>query len=776
MAREKVANNVGENSIRVEDENRVGRGRECCPSIQQTDLDCKKYTQRQQRTHFAGRHSEGNPTDQGPSANHEYPQKHAPEGAPKRRNRVHAKPDGDHVATPKNRHEDGQQGAVGGDRLARGREHYLWAVSLSSPGRGFETERQYNGEFLAPAQGAGPSKTQIRLCMISRLGFFGILTLSLVALPGQVPIPALKAPQAGKVEIFPLGQLKPGMKAIAWTVFEGSEPEPVDIEIIGLQKNAWGPKQDIILAKMFGKALRTGVAGGMSGSPVYIDGKLVGAVSLRIGAFSPDAICGITPIDLMLEINEFDSSRPADAKTPQSVAARQGAFVVKDLEREHVLAGMMMTPIETPLTFSGFQSATLQQFGAALGQMGLQPVMGGASGGSYETAPAADWKTSLRPGQPIVGVLVSGDMSISGLGTVSYNDGKKVLGFGHPFFNMGPLDMPMAKADILTVLSSSFQPNKVGNTTEIVGALRQDRHSGIQGLLGEQAETLPIKLKVRTLAAGGKVEKEKDFRFNVFVNQRWTPFLMTMTMFNSVSGLNEFSDEMTYRLNGKVELDGLPSLSLNNMQTVSDSPMPPSMALASWWGDKFNRLYANNLKMPRVKSVEAVVDLVPERRLVTIESAWMSATEVEPGQEISVKVFLQPHRGERMSRELRLKVPESMSKGEHRLIVSDADSLNRPSLVAGLSNRYLDLPQAVNLINQERANNQLFVSLTTVKPTVFVDDRSLTSLPASVLNVMQSGRGQAKPMLSSLESLEEALMVPLDFVVSGSYSVRFTVR
>jgi hypothetical protein len=580
------------------------------------------------------------------------------------------------------------------------------------------------------------------------------------------------APKIGKSETFPLDQIKPGMKATAWTVFEGSEVEPVPIEVIGVWKNAWGPKQDIILAKMFGKALRTGVAGGMSGSPVYIDGKLVGAVSLRISVFSPDAICGITPIDLMLEINQFDSSKPADAKTPQN-AARITPLALP----EHVLGGgAMMQPIETPLTFAGFHEATLRHFGDAMRQMGLRPVMGGASGANYETTPAKDWKTSLQPGQPIVGVLVSGDMNISGLGTVTYNDGEKVLGFGHPFFNMGPVDMPMAKGEILTVLSSSFQPNKVGNATEIVGALRQDRHSGIQGLLGEQAASIPVKLKVKNLAEPGKGASEKDFRFNVFVNPKWTPFLMTMTLFNSISGLNEFADETSYRLSGKVELDGLPTLNLMSMAAPSDSPLPPAILLATWWGDKFNKLYGNNLANPKLKSVEATVELIPERRMATIESAWMDRSEVLPGDEVTVKIFLQPYRGERLTRDVKIKIPTSLSKGEHRILLSDADTLNRFPVIAGMANRFLELPQAVNIINQERANNKLYVSITSFKPTVYLDDKTLPSLPGSVMNVMQAGRAATKPMLSLMESFTEEASLPFEYVVNGQYLLRFVVR
>src|SRR5712692_6956083 len=331
-------------------------------------------------------------------------------------------------------------------------------------------------------------------------------------------------PKAGKVEILKSSDVHAGMKGVAWTVFQGTEAEPVPVEILGLWKNAWGPKQDIILAKLGGKAQRTNVAGGMSGSPVYIDGKLIGAIALRLSIFSPDAICGITPIELMLEINDFDQSRPMDAKTPDRAAARREASVPSDLLAQAVAAGAlsnlpkqtpMMTPIETPLVFSGFNTNSLQEFGPLFQQLGIAAVQGGASGAIYTTKPAADWKDSLKPGEAVAGVLVSGDKSITGLGTVTYNDGKRVLAFGHPFFNLGPMEMPMSKGEVLMVLSSAFQPNKFANATEIVGTLHQDRHSGIMGILGEETKMIPVTVQVRSLNDANAVLSQKDFRFNV---------------------------------------------------------------------------------------------------------------------------------------------------------------------------------------------------------------------------------------------------------------------
>jgi hypothetical protein len=292
----------------------------------------------------------------------------------------------------------------------------------------------------------------------------------------------LTRPKAGKVEIFHLKDIKPGMTGIAWTVFEGTEPEPVPIEIVGVWKNGSGPRQDVILGKMGGKAKITNVAAGMSGSPVYIDGKLVGAVALRMSVFSPDAVCGITPIELMLEIPEFDQSRPTDARTPDSPGANRVSAA-----QVNALSGQMMTPIDTPLVLSGFSAQAINAFSPFFSQMGITAVQGGSGAGTLTAKPVAGWRDSLAPGEAVSGVLVSGDMSATGMGTVTYNDGKKILAFGHPFFNLGPLDMPMAKSEILMVLSSAFQPTKFGNATGVVGALRQDRFSGIMGELGAEA-------------------------------------------------------------------------------------------------------------------------------------------------------------------------------------------------------------------------------------------------------------------------------------------------
>jgi hypothetical protein len=613
-----------------------------------------------------------------------------------------------------------------------------------------------------------------------------ILSASLLAAnPEAESVENLAPPKAGPVRIFPENEIKPGMKGVAWTVFQGSKPEPVPIEIIGVWRNGWGPKQDIILGKMGGKAQRTNVAGGMSGSPVYIDGKLVGAVSLRLSIFSPDSICGITPIGLMLEVKDYDKSRPADSKTPDKIQVATTTLplpgdminrVLAATAIQNVAESPAMIPIATPIAVSGFTDETMREFGPIFRQLGLTVVQGGAAGNLDSSKLGRDWATSLNPGESVAAVLVSGDITMSGAGTVTYNDGKRVLAFGHPMFNLGPIDMPMAKEEIVTTLASAYQPTKMGNASEVVGALHQDRHSAIAGELGSTAQMIPVDMHVRSYNADNSVRKSRDFHDRVFVNQKWTPYLMMAVLFNSISNLNDFSEEATYRLHGELKVEGQHRIELTTMQAPAETAVPTPMLLAGWWGDKFNRLFINSDKLPRLDAVNLDIDLLPDRRIAQIESAWIADNKVTPGTEVPVKVFLRPYHGERIEKSITVKIPAGLSKGEHQILFSDSDTLSRFQNIASSLNRIEDIPQTVAMLNEERSNNRLYVSLIESQPTVYSDEKVLPDLPASILNVMQSGRATNHQFVSSPESAHEQLSVPFDRVVTGSYSLKVYVN
>jgi hypothetical protein len=596
-----------------------------------------------------------------------------------------------------------------------------------------------------------------------------LISVAATALPASAAETPPVRPKSGKVEIMPLVEVKQGMKGTAWTVFQGTEPEPIPVEIVGIARNMWGPRQDIILGKMGGKAARTNVAKGMSGSPVYINGKLIGAVSLGLSQFSPDAICGITPIELMLEINGGDQSHPGAARAPgKAVGLNEQAGAEGVLES--------LVPIDSPLVFSGISGDTLSDFSSVFQQMGVRTVQGSGAVLTHGSKPVAGWEHALNPGDSVATVLVDGDMGISAFGTVTYNDGKRVLAFGHPLFNLGPVDMPLAKSEVVLTLASQFQPSKMANATEIVGALRQDRHSGIMGELGATSPMIPVTLNVRSLDAKEAVLSQKSFHYNVFVHQKWTPTLVMLTLYNSISNLNDFADEATYRLSGKVEMNGPHNIGLATMQATGDMPMPAPMALAIWLGDKLNRLYLNNVNTPDVKGMTLNLDLLPERRVATIETGWVANTEVQAGDELAVKVSLRPYRGEPMQREVTVKIPAGLAKGEHRILLSDADTLNRMQNAAGFMNHFIDVPQAVSLLNQERTNNRLYVSLVQSSPTAYYDDKTMPNMPSSVLNVIQAGRASNRAMVTTPETASEQTSIPFDYVVTGSYSLRIHVK
>ena len=611
-----------------------------------------------------------------------------------------------------------------------------------------------------------------------------VLLLSLVA-------PAAEPPKPGPVEILPLDEVTPGMKATAWTVFSGHEAEPVPLEVLGVMRNSWGPGQHIIMAKLGGKAERTNVAGGMSGSPVYYDGKLMGAISLRFSVFSPDSIAGITPIELMLQIDELDQGRPIQARAPEreldsaSTADPDGqlaqalAMAEPDLAHEiwnarnaEVEAESYITPIETPLTFSGAHPGALDVFRGYFRRAGVVVMQGGAAGAGASSGVTGD--RSLAPGSPIAAVLVSGDLSASGLGTVTYNDGERVLAFGHAMFRMGPIAMPMAAADVITVLASKLNPVKIANTGEIVGALRQDRQSGILGVMGEQAPMIPVRIAVRRYDDTGRLLREKNIACDIFQNRRWTPPLIVFALFNSVYGLNDFADESTFRLSGEIEFEGPHSISLETMRTSTAQPVPPPLLLAGWVGNKVQRVFAGTGDTPRVERVDLTVDLLPRRRLAIVENAWLERTRVRPGEQVEGRVVLRPYRGDPIERSFQVKIPAASPKGRLRVLISDAQTLDRGTRMAGARNRLMSLSETVSLLNKEHGNHQLFVTLRRPEATVHLDDKTLPSLPPSVLNVMQGTAGRR--LFVERESTLDQTVMSFDSIVSGRQVIDIEVQ
>jgi hypothetical protein len=332
----------------------------------------------------------------------------------------------------------------------------------------------------------------------------------------------------------------------------------------------------------------------------------------------------------------------------------------------------------------------------------------------------------------------------------------------------------MAKADVLTVLASQYRPVKVANSAEIVGALRQDRHSGVMGVLGEAASMIPVDVKVRTFDRLNRVVKEKELHYNVFQNQKWTPPLIVFTLYNSMFGLNDFALESTFRLTGNIDLDGEKRIALETMKAATDTPIPAPLALAGWVGDKFQKLLTNTEEMPKFERLDVTIELLPERRVTMIEQAELDQAEVKAGEEVTGRVYLRPYRGERVAKPFRVRVPLTAPKGNLRLLISDAGMLNRGRLMAFARNRMMNLTETVSALNQEHANNQLYITLLQPGLTAHFDDKTLPNMPPSVLNVMRKSAGRRMILENQSPLLQTS--IPFESIVSGRSSISLRVK
>jgi len=560
-------------------------------------------------------------------------------------------------------------------------------------------------------------------------------------------------------------EVRPGMKGVAYTVFQGTQPEAMDVEILGVLKDANGPKGDIILIRLKGdKPEYSGVVAGMSGSPVYVDGKLLGALAFRIGQFAKEPIAGVTPIAEMLEISELDNSRPPDAE-PVSARTRSetsetfapGDAAALDHYRN------LLTPIDTPIVFSGFGEETLRRFAPQFAAAGVTPVSGIGSADR-----AAHDRGALVPGSTVSAVLIEGDMNVAATCTVTYVDTQRVLACGHPLLQFGIVDLPMTKAEVVATLASPLNSFKIINTTEEVGSFVQDRHKGILGRLGKTPEMIPVTLTVR----GGS--KPKQFHYQVLNNAKLTPVAVMATVFNSLQGVNEYGEEISYRMRGTIQVQGYPDVTLQNMFAPLDNT-PTAAVVAISLGDRFARIFDNPYVTPGITGVNLEFDLTRERRWARLESVRTDVTEARPGDDIVIESVLRPYRGDRMVRQIPIKVPTSTPKGTLRILVSDGDTLDRMRRAVPAFARKMDLASTIAMLNKDHSNTRLYVSLLEANPQAMVDDKVMPTLPLSVMNVMEGMRG-TQDMLVIGESAVNEASTPMDCVVSGAQLISVTIK
>jgi len=594
-----------------------------------------------------------------------------------------------------------------------------------------------------------------------RQSFHRLIFVSLAALVfGAAPPPAASQQSS---ETIPVEQIHPGMTGYACTVFSGDQVEKFDLEVLGVMPNFLGPKQSIILVELKGpKVEHTGVVAGMSGSPVYLDGKLAGALSLKLGIFTKEAIAGVTPIaDVLRPPVSGGSTQTAQTfqLPPTTVAQNTLPF------------GSALQPIETPLVFSGFQTAAVQQFAGQLQSYGLVATQGGSSSETKD-----DPNAHLAPGDMAGMVLVRGDMSVNSACTVTAVQGDHVFLCGHPLMNLGDIQIPMARSEVVTTLSSSLASTKIVTMGDTIGTITGDHLTAVTGKLGAPPPMIPMDLSFVTGS------NEKKLHVEMIDHPKLTPLLVAMTAFNGVTQNALYGEGTTLRLTGEIQLKGHVPVKLENTFAPTDSLAPDGMPIALVMQNVFGRLFTNNYEIPEVEHVSMRVESQAGRNSYSIESAWLEAGEAAPGENLKVRVLLRPYRGEARIEETTVHVPDQIARGTSlRVLVSDAEWMNRASRgfsfggAAGGASGPAGLDQLIALINRERHNDRLYVGVFVPAPTMVWDDKELPNVPLSQISVVD-GRPAPGSVQVLRESLSSESSVPLGGPVSGLISLNLQIR
>jgi hypothetical protein len=579
---------------------------------------------------------------------------------------------------------------------------------------------------------------------------------------------------------MPLGDVKPGMTGVAYTIYAGEQIEKIQLEVIGVLPNALGPKTDVILVRLKGeRAQQSGVVAGMSGSPVYIDGKLVGALSLKLGVFTREAIGGVTPIAEMLQNSESlaESQGDADLTLPDSLATQIGA------------SGAALVPIDAPLIYSGLYPAVIGQYAVQLEQMGLGKMNAGGSsssdsshsprlsssssstGGTSGHAGDEPAATKLEPGSMAGIGLVRGDLTLSAGCTVTAVIGDTVYLCGHPFLGWGPVSFPLESAHVLTTLDSALESTKIMTTGGIIGTVTDDRPTAVSGHLGKGPVMIPLDIEIETPG------KTKNMKFEVVDYPKVTPLLMGLVSLNSLIGNAGAAEQSTISLEGRIEIAGHTAVRVQDYFTSMDSPAPDGAPVAARVQTMFAKLMSNPYEKPQVERVVLSVKSKPGRREAIIDNAWSDQNEIRAGDTVIVKVLLRPFRGEPVIRDVSVLVPPQATPGPLRIVVSDADSLDRldQALANSPQARYSGLAALIAQLNQQREGDRMYVSLRQQSPTLVLDGTQMPDVPPSAANVLQQKRGPGGSLLLGESTLGET-SYEMDETISGQQSVTVNVN
>lgn len=551
-------------------------------------------------------------------------------------------------------------------------------------------------------------------------------------------------------EILSLNQIKAGMKAKARTVFEGYQIEEFDLEIIGVLKNAIGSGQHIMLAKLIGdKVAFSGVVAGMSGSPVYVDDKLIGAIAYQFGIFQKEPIAGITPIENMLEVQKYSASFIASKNIERDVDSRR-------LLQE-------MKPIATPLMCGGFHQSVFHHYASHFEELGFLPLQGGGSN------PGEGNPGPFEPGAAVAVVLVSGDMDIAGTGTLTYRNGDRVLAFGHPFFMSGPVDMPMARAEIVHTLASSLSSFKMSNTTDIIGAILQDRLTAVEGKIGAKPGMIPVKVIAKSHG-----EPLKDFQYDIIKHKTISPILLSITISNSLANTLFYSEPISVFAELHISMEDGISLHQKKLYTLERSFPRLPFFLAHDVGQLFSKIFENRFEEPNIQKIELSLDIREGIQIASLEKIWYEKDRAKKGDTIHVKAYLRSFRGEIVEESFELAIPDDLKHRKLKVMLGDPVTLDRlrGKIFKKKLKQAKNLDDYIRLLNEQPVNHQITLILFEPSSGAIVDGALLPNLPPSIASVLSSDRGQ-KNISKIHEHVLYEIIRPVNFSISGVKS--FTI-
>ena len=586
-----------------------------------------------------------------------------------------------------------------------------------------------------------------------------VFRIRLAALPilafGLIPLGAYA--QTGTT-FFHVRDLKPGLHGTGKSVFSGAKIESFDVEILGVLENI-GPKQNLILAKLTGGPLeRTGVMQGMSGSPVYIDGKLVGAVAMAF-PYAKEAIAGVRPIEEMLRVNETSAPPPRPAST---------AFSPKSLlpsgNPGEVMAGdSRMVDIATPLNFGGFTESAVAHFSPELKALGFEPRQGVSLGGKVEDR-MGDPKL-VQPGSMISVELMTGDMSVGADGTVTYVDGQKVYAFGHRFMDVGNTGLPFAHSEVIALLPNINSSFKISAPKELMGVISQDRSTAIAGTLGARASMTPVDIAV---SRNGRALD----RYHVqMVNDRFlSPFLLQMAVFSAIDATERTVGAASLTVKGAIELDGqrepvrLHDVYAADAGSAALASLSTAVPLAYLMGAGFDKL--------KVSKISLDIEASETKKDLQIDQVLASRREVRPGDTLEIQAVMTGQNGVEVVRSVRYKIPVGTYPGTLYFTVADGMQTNILDLQRAIYAPARSPQQLVDTANRLRANDKAYLRVWRNEPVYSAGGEDFPDAPPSALLILSAGT----PTMNRNAKIAEFEIDGSGMAVSGSKTVQVEVK